>query len=445
MMTDPEGILISNLPEITDPKLTDYFVINRHGTTKKITRRVRIDLVSELLKQSPIPANTEVLSADRSLTDADAVIQYLDPGGAARDVPLPTPASTNHPFVISNRADADETLTVYDGATAVDTVGQGETKLFVSDGLAWAGLSGGGGGGASPLTTKGDIWGYGTENARIAVGANGNVLAADSSEPLGVKWITPAGGGGGDLLSNLVNAEVSISAETTLTSAAFGKMHVISGLTENYPIFLPDVTGNAGKIIGFRVGLYSAASKLYTLTRSGGASINGTLTRVLHAEESAILLCTGWAWYKIAGLTIPFTCKIDWQAGADPDLVRNTVTALTLNTAVNDPFGMAQVANNRINCLRTNVYMSEMGLRYYAHTAARNYVLLDVNGVSKNADEKSSAGAALSKGIYTALPLVSGDYVSCRYFHNAAADVKAYVTDANTARPYLSITEIPSW
>ncbi len=40
----------------------------------------------------------------------------------------------------------------------------------------------------SPLTTKGDIWGYSSTNARIPVGANGQVLTADSTQTLGVKW-----------------------------------------------------------------------------------------------------------------------------------------------------------------------------------------------------------------------------------------------------------------
>lgn len=41
---------------------------------------------------------------------------------------------------------------------------------------------------ASPLTTKGDIWGYDTADNRIPVGSDGDVLTADSSQALGVIW-----------------------------------------------------------------------------------------------------------------------------------------------------------------------------------------------------------------------------------------------------------------
>ena len=51
-------------------------------------------------------------------------------------------------------------------------------------------------GGSSPLTTKGDLFGYSTTNARVAVGADGKVLTADSTNADGVSWQTPSGGGG---------------------------------------------------------------------------------------------------------------------------------------------------------------------------------------------------------------------------------------------------------
>ena len=58
-----------------------------------------------------------------------------------------------------------------------------------------------------PLTTKGDLFGYSTTNARVPVGANNTVLTADSAEALGVKWATPSSGG------------MTLISTTTLTGA----------------------------------------------------------------------------------------------------------------------------------------------------------------------------------------------------------------------------------
>jgi len=46
-----------------------------------------------------------------------------------------------------------------------------------------------------PLTTKGDLFGYDTGNARIPIGTNNQVLTADSTQALGLKWATPSSGG----------------------------------------------------------------------------------------------------------------------------------------------------------------------------------------------------------------------------------------------------------
>jgi hypothetical protein len=55
------------------------------------------------------------------------------------------------------------------------------------------GCCGGGGGTASPLTTKGDLYGFSSANARIPVGSNTQVLTADSTQPLGVAWAAAPG------------------------------------------------------------------------------------------------------------------------------------------------------------------------------------------------------------------------------------------------------------
>jgi hypothetical protein len=50
-------------------------------------------------------------------------------------------------------------------------------------------------GAVSPLTTKGDLYGFGSSDARIPIGTNGHILTADSAQTLGLKWAAPAGGG----------------------------------------------------------------------------------------------------------------------------------------------------------------------------------------------------------------------------------------------------------
>ena len=57
-------------------------------------------------------------------------------------------------------------------------------------GSAWSNVDTG----ASPLTTKGDLYGYSTTNARIPIGTNGQVLMADSSTATGLKWAAAPGG-----------------------------------------------------------------------------------------------------------------------------------------------------------------------------------------------------------------------------------------------------------
>lgn len=49
--------------------------------------------------------------------------------------------------------------------------------------------------GASPLTTKGDLYGRAAADARVPVGTDGFVLTADSSQALGLKWATVGAGG----------------------------------------------------------------------------------------------------------------------------------------------------------------------------------------------------------------------------------------------------------
>ena len=66
----------------------------------------------------------------------------------------------------------------------------------------------------TPLTTKGDLFGFDTADARIPIGTNGHILTADSTQSLGLKWAAPAAGGGMTLLSTTTLSGSSTTIST---------------------------------------------------------------------------------------------------------------------------------------------------------------------------------------------------------------------------------------
>jgi hypothetical protein len=95
---------------------------------------------------------------------------------------------------------------------------------------------------SSPLTTKGDLWGFDTVDDRIPVGSDGDVLTADSLSALGVSW-QAAPGGSGDTLNTVASSgasqtvdfgiadvwDITLDADCTLS---------LSGFTNGDPDFL---------------------------------------------------------------------------------------------------------------------------------------------------------------------------------------------------------------
>ena len=138
----------------------------------------------------------------------------------------------------------------------------------ITEVAAGTGISGGGTSGSVTITNsmataidaKGDlIGGTGADTfSRLAVGANGTVLTADSAEATGLKWATPAAGGGkvlqvvqGTTTTNASNstttmADTNLSASIT-PSAATSKVLVI--VTQH----CEKTAGNAGNTIASRL------------------------------------------------------------------------------------------------------------------------------------------------------------------------------------------------
>lgn len=137
-------------------------------------------------------------------------------------------------------------------------------------GSAWVAL--GGGGLSSPLTTKGDVWGYSTTNARVAVGTNGQVLTADSAAATGVAWATAGG--------------LTLLSTTTLS----GVTTTISSINQNYKTLVIESQN-------FNIGTTAGNPQFYpnssaTLAYWGGVQNNNGTASVV-AESGATIRFQG--------------------------------------------------------------------------------------------------------------------------------------------------------
>lgn len=82
-------------------------------------------------------SSVQTLTAAVTIDRDSAQLLFLDPGGAARNVTMPT-AETGLFFWIQNTADAAEDLVIKNPATTtIGTISQNEGAFVVSDGTNW--------------------------------------------------------------------------------------------------------------------------------------------------------------------------------------------------------------------------------------------------------------------------------------------------------------------
>lgn len=160
-----------------------------------------------------------------------------------------------------------------------------DNNLYKYTGSAWVNVDSGS---TSPLTTKGDLYTYSTTDARLAVGTNGYVLTADSTEATGIKWAAPAGGGkvlqvvyGSSSTSTTVSSttytDTTLSATITPSSATSKVLVLVSQI--QYSERSTDSAGNAIKLLRnstdiFTPGASSHYQQGYKLTQVTGQTVS---------------------------------------------------------------------------------------------------------------------------------------------------------------------------
>lgn len=146
-------------------------------------------------------------------------------------------------------ADATARTTALSGVLAegMITYLKSDDKVYKYTGAAWVEV----GGGASPLTTKGDLYTYSTTDTRLGVGTNGHVLTADSTTATGLKWAAASSSPTyvGVEVWKSANQAISANADTAVTFDTEGfdtdSFHNNSTNTSRFTI----PSGKAGKYL----------------------------------------------------------------------------------------------------------------------------------------------------------------------------------------------------
>ena len=174
-----------------------------------------------------------------------------------------------------------------DGASGNPTVDVSEANLTHDNIGGTLGIAKGGTGqttqtaafdALSPNTTKGDITVRGaSNNVRLAVGTDGQVLTADSTATNGVKWGDASAGAGE------INAVSNPSASSATTGYTAGTSHTVTRDTSNSPLSPTissclDISSSAATAESSTSGVYYSISTLATGLRNKKLKVEAYVT-----------------------------------------------------------------------------------------------------------------------------------------------------------------------
>jgi len=172
----------------------------------------------------------------------------------------------------------------------------------------------------SPLTTKGDLYTRtSSADSRLAVGANGTTLVADSAEATGLKWATASSG-----------ALTYVGGATFSASSAVNVNDVFSSTYNNYVVYTY-YTSTASTDIDYRLRVSGAdnTTSNYTTQRT---NINGstvTTNRFTVAQWTNYTSTSTGNYVKLE-IFAPFQSQI---TGAQMSLTGNVGTAIEGTTS----------------------------------------------------------------------------------------------------------------
>ncbi len=239
--------------------------------------------------------------------------------------------------------------------------------------------------------------------------------------------------------------ETAMTADTTLTAAAYGKAYLVTITSVDITATLPAAANHTGETIRFRVA--GSSTKLLTLDGNSTETIDGLTTRIMWAGESCEIMSDGTNWSKVAGKTIPMVLTLTRSSTDQTGIASGTWTTILMdtNSAIsNAPAAMWDSGNSRAKVVRPGRY--RINVYVYESAGGSSYLYL---GVSINGANPPSSFFQLwvlssqTAGNFTTLKqLAVNDYAQPTVFGLSGGTI----TIAGAASPAsIEITEVPQW
>jgi hypothetical protein len=234
-------------------------------------------------------------------------------------------------------------------------------------------------------------------------------------------------------------------AVTTTANLAAATFHKCTATSADYTVTLPAAASSNGALVGVRID--GSSTKLVTVKGNGAELIDGQNTRVMWANEVAILKCDGSNWCKIGGKSIPMIAKL--AGGAQTDLTgsfaHNVYTAMT--TVGFDNSSMTNAANAKFKIRRAGYYFIcgrfqiDGSATSFTGTMGRFLMSVKINaGYTALLEICNFVGGQYPTPPYNEFaPLAAGDELQMDFQHSLAANT------VDIAAGSMTVQEVPVW